>query len=88
MAPEGGENGMQTAIQWFWKNIFIIGIIVIEASLCFKRPHRRRALVKWLCFTGALLAASSLLTHTWQWEGDLIQRENLLGNTIWRVVLV
>ena len=79
---------MQTAIQWFWKNIFIIGIIVIEGSLCFKRPRRRCALMKWLCFTGALLAASSLLTHTWQWEGDLIQRENLLGNTVWRVVLV
>ena len=79
---------MQAAIQWFWNNIFIIGIVVIETILCLRRPRRRYALLKWLCFTAALLAASSLLTHTWQWEGDLIRRENLLGNTVWRILLV
>ena len=79
---------MELAIRWFWNNIFIIGIIAIESILCIARPRRRGTHLIWLCFTAALLTASSLLTHTWQWEGDVIRRENLLTNTLWRVVLV
>ena len=79
---------MDFAIRWFWNNIFIIGIIVIESILCAARPRRRGAVLIWACFTAALLAASSLLTHTWQWEGDLIRRDNLLTNTLWRMLMV
>ena len=79
---------MDAAITWFWKNIFIIGIIAIEGSLSIARPRRRGFIVMWLAFTAAMLAASTLLTHTWQWEGDLIRRDNLLANSAWRVLLV
>ena len=79
---------MDFAIRWFWNNIFIIGIIVIESILCAARPRRRGAVLFWACFTAALLTASSLLTRTWQWEGDLIRRDNLLTNTLWRMLMV
>ena len=79
---------METAIRWFWNNIFIIGLIAIESSLCAARPRRRGVWAKWIVTTCALLAASSLLTHNWQWEGDLIRRDNLIANTTGRILLV
>ena len=79
---------MAGAIGWFWNNIFIIGVIAIEGSLCVARPRRRGAAWKWLGFTAALLAASTLLTRNWQWEGDVILRANILANSAWRVLLV
>ena len=79
---------MGAAIGWFWQNIYIIGIVAIESSLCAARPRRRGAGVKWLCFTLSLLAGSSLLTRGWQWEGDVILRENVLVNSVWRTLLL
>ncbi len=86
--PKKGRKRVNDLIRWFWQNIFILGILVIEGALCAAQHRRRHFPARWLAFTGLLLAASSLLTLSWQWDGDVIVRQNVVINSAWRALLV
>ena len=65
-------------IGWFWKNTFLIGVLVLEGSMILTRRRKKYAPVTWAAFAVLLLAVSALVSRGWQWSGDVVTMQNIV----------
>lgn len=72
---------------WYWKNNFLIGILVMQACLCCRFPKRGKVFLRWACLSGVMLLISSFLMQNWEWVGNTIAADNIIWNVLWRVIL-
>jgi hypothetical protein len=74
-------------LSWFWKNTFLIGVLVLEGSMILTRKRIKYAFVTWAAFTVLLFALSGLVSRRWQWSGDLVSLQNIIWNSSWQILM-
>ena len=73
---------MHIFLDWFWRNNYLIGLLVMEAGLLTAFPRKEKVPAKWIACALVMFTISTVAMQAWEWEGQTIAVENIISNVL------